>query len=398
MSHTRREFIRYSVAAGAAVALGAVPLARARAANTPSAAKALRILILGGTGFLGPAVVEAARARGHTLTLFNRGRTEKKKEEVYGEPLFPDIEKIYGNRDPDKHALDEDPASPKGLTGLQGDRTWDAVVDTSGYYPRIVRASVELLKDRVKHYTFISSVSVYKDNGTPGGDESREVGSVTDPDVENMGADFSRYGPLKAACEQAAEAAMPGRVANIRPGFIVGRWDTSDRFTYWPVRIDKGGEVLAPGTPNDPIQLIDVRDLGEWIVRCIEQGTTGVFNALGPDTPLKWGDVLAACQKMAANPSTLTWVDAKSLADLDLPPGALPIWLPPEGETAGFHRWRCTKAVAAGLTFRPIDDTVADTLNWWRKLPSGRREGKMRAGIEAEQERAALEKFTGLKR
>lgn len=393
MTTSRRDFVRLSMAAGAAVALGSIPLARVRAATTPTEAKGLKILILGGTGFLGPAVVEAARARGHTLTLFNRGRTEKKKEEVYGEPIFPDIEKIYGNRDPDKNAIDEDANSPKGLKGLEGDRTWDAVVDTSGYYPRIVRASAELLKDRVKHYTFISSVSVYTDNGTPGGDETRAVGTVTDPENENMGADFSRYGPLKALCEQAAEAAMPGRVANIRPGYIVGRWDTSDRFTYWPVRIDKGGEVLAPGTPDDPIQLIDVRDLGEWIVHCIEKNVTGVYNALGPDSSHKWGDVLKACQAVAANPSTLTWIDTKTLGELEFPPGALPIWLPPEGETAGFHRWRCTKSVAAGLKFRPIEDTVGDTLKWWKNLPESRRDAKMRAGIDAEQEATALKKF-----
>ncbi|MBL8746242.1 MAG: twin-arginine translocation signal domain-containing protein [Phycisphaerae bacterium] len=393
MTTSRRDFVRYSVAAGAAVALGSFPVARGADALKTSSGKGLRILILGGTGFLGPAVVEAARARGHTLTLFNRGRTDKRKEELYGEPIFPDIEKIYGNRDPDKHAVDDDPASPKGLVGLEGDRTWDAVVDTSGYYPRIVGASAQLLKDRVKHYTFISSVSVYRDNATPGGDETREVGTIPDPTVEEMGADFSNYGPLKALCEQAAEAAMPGRVANIRPGFIVGRWDPSDRFTYWPVRVDKGGEVLAPGTPDDPIQIIDVRDLGEWIIHCIEHNVTGLYNALGPATPLKWGDVLNACQAAAANPSTLTWVDHEFLAQNGLPPGSLPIWIPPTGEMAGFHRWNCDKSVAAGLKFRSITNTVNDTIAWWRALPESRRNARMRAGIEQEQEAAVLAKW-----
>ncbi len=390
MTTTRRDFVRYSMAAGAVMALGSVRGAHAADEKAAPAGRGLKILILGGTGFLGPAVVEAAKARGHTLTLFNRGRTEKRREELYGEPIFPDIETIHGNRDPDKHAIEDDTTSPKGLVGLEGDRKWDAVVDTSGYYPRIVGASANLLKNRVRHYTFISSVSVYKDNSTPGGDETREVGTIPDTNVETMGADYSNYGPLKALCEQAAEAAMPGRVANIRPGYIVGRWDTSDRFTYWPVRIDRGGEVLAPGTPDDPIQIIDVRDLGEWIVHCIEKNVTGVFNALGPKGSLKWGDVLAACQAVAANPSTLTWTDQKFLSETDLPPGALPIWTPPEGEMAGFHKWNCDKAVAAGLKFRGVKDTVADTLAWWKSLPESRQNGKMRAGINADQESKVL--------
>lgn len=393
MSTSRRDFVRLSLAAGAAMALGAAPRVRAADNAAGKADRQLKILILGGTGFLGPAVVEAALARGHTLTLFNRGRTEKRKEELYGEPVFPDIEKIHGNRDPQKHAVDDDPGSPKGLSGLEGDRKWDAVVDTSGYYPRMVRASTELLKDRVRHYTFISSVSVYRDNGTPGGDEERELSRIEDPTVETMGAQFENYGALKALCEEAAEAAMPGRVANIRPGYIVGRWDPTDRFTYWPVRIDRGGEVLAPGTPEDPIQMIDVRDLGEWIVHCIEKNVTGTFNALGPADSWKWGRVLEACRRAARRESTLTWVDAEFLARNGVPPGALPIWIPPEGEMAGFHRWSCAKAIAAGLTFRPVEDTVADTLAWWRGLPEERRDAPTRAGISAEQESTVLAKW-----
>lgn len=391
MNTTRRDFVRYSMAAGTAMALGSIPFARAEKEVPPGGG--LKILILGGTGFLGPAVVEAARARGHTLTLFNRGRTDKKKQELYGEPVFPDIEKLHGNRDPNKHAVDDDTTSSKGLTELEGDRQWDAVVDTSGYVPRIVGASANLLKDRVKHYTFISSISVYADNSNPGGDETRAVGTMADPTVEEMGAQFQNYGPLKALCEQTAEAAMPGRVANIRPGYIVGRWDPTDRFTYWPVRVDRGGEVLAPGTPDDPLQIIDVRDLGEWIVHCIEKNVTGVFNATGPQRPWKWGDVLAACQKEAKNPSTLTWIDQEFLSANELPPGALPIWIPPQGEMAGFHKWSCDKGVAAGLKFRPIADTVSDTMAWWRTLPASRREAPMRAGIPAEKEAAVLAKW-----
>lgn len=392
---TRRDFVRLSMAAGAAMALGSVPRVRAAGDAAPiGGGKGLKILILGGTGFLGPAVVNAALARGHTLTLFNRGRTEKKKQELYGEPVFPDLEKIHGNRDPDKHAVDDDPSSPKGLAGLEGDRTWDAVVDTSGYVPRIVKASAELLKGRVKHYTFISSVSVYKDNSRPWGDESREVGTMADPTIEEMGAQFENYGPLKALCEQAAEAALPGRVANIRPGLIVGPWDPTDRFTYWPVRVATGGEVLAPGNADDPVQIIDVRDLGEWIVHCIEKSIAGVFNALGPQTGLTIGKVLEACKTASGSDATFTWASAEFLESQQVAPwGHMPVWIPPKGEMAGFHQWKCEKAAAAGLTFRPILDTCKATLDWWSTLPESRRTAKMRAGIDADREAELLKKM-----
>ncbi|MDX2115298.1 MAG: NAD-dependent epimerase/dehydratase family protein [Planctomycetota bacterium] len=384
MHTSRRDFVMLTLAAGAAAVLNGPSLARA--AVEGKAAKPLKILILGGTGFLGPAVVEAARARGHTLTLFNRGRTAKRKEELFGEKVFPDIEKLYGNRDPQKHATDDDPTSPKGLTALEGDRTWDAVVDTSGYVPRIVSASANLLKDRARHYTFISSVSVYTENGAPGGDESRPVGTMKDPTVEEMGLQFENYGPLKALCEQAAESAFPGRALNIRPGYIVGAGDPTDRFTYWPVRASKGGEMLAPGSADDPIQLIDVHDLGEWIVRCIENNTTGVFNALGPQTGLTIGQVLDACVQASENKPQLTWVPGAFLAQKGAGIGMeIPIWLPPEGETAGFHRWKCEKAVAAGLTFRPVSDTVRDLMAWWKTLPE-ERTSKLRAGMTPERE------------
>jgi 2'-hydroxyisoflavone reductase len=392
MTTSRRDFVRLSLAAGAAISMGRLPAVRA--GGSAPGVKGLKILVLGGTGFLGPAVVHAALARGHTLTLFNRGRTDKKKQELYGEPVFPDLEKIHGNRDPDKHAVDDDPTSPKGLSGLEGGRTWDAVVDTSGYVPRIVKASAELLKDRAGHYTFISSVSVYKDTGTPGGDETRECGVMADPTVEEMGASFENYGPLKRLCEQAAEAAFPGRCANIRPGLIVGPWDPTDRFTYWPVRVARGGEVLAPGTADDPIQLIDVRDLGEWIVRCIEKNVTGEFNALGPPSGLTMGRVLDACKAAAKNDATFAWANAEFLEANQVAPWSdMPVWTPPAGDMAGFHRWNCAKSMAAGLTFRDINDTCAATLEWWRTLPESRRNAPMRAGVTAEREAELLAKL-----
>jgi 2'-hydroxyisoflavone reductase len=336
----------------------------------PEAKKSL--LVLGGTGFLGPAVVEAARARGWSITLFNRGKTRP--------GLFPDIEKLKGNRDPNKD---------EGLKALEG-RTWDAVVDTSGYVPRIVSASAELLAKNVKHYIYISSISVYKDNSVPGIDESAVVGTMADPKVETMGKEFENYGPLKALCEQAAEKAMPGRVANVRPGYIVGPEDPTDRFTYWPVRAARGGEMLVPGTPDDPIQVIDVRDLGAWLVMLAANETMGVFNAVGPDAPLTMGHVLEACKK-AANPTDLqyTWVSNKFMKDAPGEPIDMPIWAPFEGDTKGFHQVNGKKAIATGLKCRAIEPTVVDTLAWWKTLPEERR-AKMRAGLKPEQETELL--------
>jgi 2'-hydroxyisoflavone reductase len=327
----------------------AATLAAGTVASAAPAAK--RILILGGTGFLGPATVEAARARGHQLTLFNRGKTRP--------DLFPDIEKLHGDRDPNKG---------EGLKALEG-RRWDAVVDNSSYFPRLTAASAKLLAPNVKHYVLISTLSVYADNGTEGQDETGKVATIADPKVEKITE--QTYGALKALCEQAAEAAMPGRVAVVRPGYIVGPDDPSGRFTYWPVRIDRGGEVLAPGAPSDPVQFIDVRDLGAWLIALVENGTTGVFNALGPRNRLAWGDLLKACQRATPNKSDLRWVPgawiAKQGEDL------FPIWAPYQGDTRGFHMWQNARAVQAGLTFRPYAETVKDTLAWYKTQGEGQR-------------------------
>lgn len=361
MRSTRRTVLKMSAAAAAGLALGVAPLT---ALARPRRPQGLKILILGGTGFLGPAVLEAARANGHTVTLFNRGRTERRKP-----GQFDEVEKLYGNRDPKLRADDADPQSPQGLSALEGDRQWDAVVDTSGYVPRIVKASTELLRDRVKHYTFISTISVYAKNDTPDADESAALATMADPTSENVQA---HYGALKALCEGAAEEAMPGRVANIRPGFIVGPGDPTDRFTYWPVRASKGGVMLAPGDPAWPVQCVDVRDLAAFIITCIEQNATGAFNATGPAEPLGFGAFLNACggaaKTLGHTPATPEWVDFEFLQQQGVSPGGdLPIWVPPVGEVAGFHKVSVAKALAAGLTFRPIADTCRDTLEWWPK-------------------------------
>jgi 2'-hydroxyisoflavone reductase len=302
----------------------------------------LKILILGGTGFLGPHVVESARKRGHTLTLFNRGKTHPE--------LFPDLEKLQGDRN-------------GKLDALKG-RKWDGVVDTSGYVPRIVRMSAELLKES-GHYVFVSTVSVYPKMDAEDADESTPVATIADEANENV---RENYGALKALCEKAAEAAMPGRVANVRPGLIVGPGDETHRFTYWPVRVRDGGEVLAPGKPEYTMQIIDVRDLADLIVTMIEQKTSGVYNAIG--TPIPMEKVLTTSKAVAKSDATFTWVNEEFLAGQKLQPWAhIPAWYPPaEGKTK-VSVVSNARALAKGYKESPLDVTVRDLLAWYATLP-----------------------------
>lgn len=375
MSATRREFLHISALAATAAALGpgallsraAPPEAKSSAdgASTGKSDRPLKILILGGTGFLGPAIINAARPRGHTLTLFNRGKTNPH--------LFPELEKLRGDR------------KTKDLSSLAG-RDWDVVCDDCGYIPRHIREMADVLKGHVNHYIFISSVSAVGEKLTPNSDETTPVTTMPDETVEDVRA---HYGALKALCEKAAEEAFPGRTTNIRPGLIVGPEDPTDRFTYWPVRIDRGGEVLAPGEPADPVQVIDVRDLGEWIVRVMEQRTFGIYNALGPEQTLTIGRMLEACRKASSNEAKLTWVNADFLEQQKVEPwGDMPVWVPPRGASAGFGQISNRKAVRQGLKFRPIDQTAADTLAWFKAQPAERQ--KLRAGISSEREAEVL--------
>jgi 2'-hydroxyisoflavone reductase len=303
------------------------------------------ILVLGGTNFLGPHVVTTALARGHTVTLFNRGKTHTE--------LFPDVEKLRGDRDGQLDAL-------KG-------RSWDAVVDTSGFVPRIVKMSAELLAPNVKQYLFVSTISVYKQPSTPNMDESGPLETTPEPESEDVP---KYYGALKVLCEKAAETAMPGRVTTVRPGLIIGPGDPTGRFTHWPSRCADGGEVLAPGDGSTPVQYIDGRDLGDWIVHLIEQGTFGTFNALGPDKKITMREVLDGCNAAGGNKAKLTWVDWKFLEKQDVGPWAeMPMWIPTE-EDPGFGTMANARAVKAGLTFRPIGDTAKDTLAWLAALPA----------------------------
>jgi 2'-hydroxyisoflavone reductase len=339
-------------------------------------ARPLKILVLGGTGFLGPQFVEAARAHGHTLTLFNRGKTNP--ERFAGED-YRDVEQLHGDRKTDMKAL-------------EGDRRWDAVLDTSAYLPADVTRSTQLLGKHVGQYVIVSTISVYARTDTPGQDESAPLVELADPTVTEITGET--YGGLKALCEKAAQAQMPGRVTVVRPGLIVGPGDTTDRFTYWPARADRGGEILAPGSAADPTQFIDVRDLAAFLLATIERRHIGIYNADAPAGKLTMGELLSTCREVArergAPASKLTWVPAEFLEAQNVSPWQdMPAWIPAQGEYAGFGRISSARAQAAGLKYRPLRDTVRDTLGYWRGLPEDRR-AKPKAGLSAVREAEVL--------
>lgn len=373
----RRHFLALSTLAAASSTFA--PTILGAADSLRASKKPLRILILGGTGFLGPACTESALARGHIVTHFNRGHMESRRREMGRPSVVPSgVEQLYGNRDPEKTADDNptsgtsaprNPNSPKGLSQLQG-KKWDAVIDTSGYFPRMVRASAELLAPRVRQYVFISSISVYKDNSKPGYDETAGVHTLANPTSEDMGKNYENFGGGKADCERAAEAAMPGRVTNIRPGYIVGLRDPSGRFMYWPARVALGGNMIVPGAPTDPIQLIDVRDLSDWIIHCIEQNQVGVFNATGPDRELSMKGMLEGIRQGVGATAEFHWISLEQLEAHKVSLGRFPLYAPPTGDTAGFHRCSIARALKAGLKFRPVADTAKVTLEWYKSLPA----------------------------
>jgi nucleoside-diphosphate-sugar epimerase len=297
------------------------------------------LLIIGGTVFLGRHLVEAALAHQHHITLFNRGQ--------HNPDLFPQVEILRGDRD-------------GGLGALQG-RHWDAVIDTCGYVPRIVKSSAQLLAGSVQRYVFISTISVYADPPFAGMDETAPLGKLADETVEQITGET--YGPLKALCEGAVEDALPGRTLIIRPGLIVGPHDQSDRFTYWPTRVGRGGEVLAPDEPTRLTQFIDVRDLASWTLSMAESRQTGIYNATGPNYPLTLGELLATCREVTQSDATFTWVSDKFLLDQNVVSFTeLPLWLP--REVAALDAVSISRALSAGLSFRPLAGTVADTWAW----------------------------------
>jgi 2'-hydroxyisoflavone reductase len=326
----------------------------------------MNILILGGTIFLGRHLVDAALVQGHTVTLFNRGKTNS--------DLYPEVEKLRGDR-----------TNIEDLQSLR-DRHWDAVIDTCGYFPHIVQLSAQALADSVERYVFISSISVYGEPPTtPGIDENAPVSQLSGKYLADY-ADES-YGNRKALCEQVIENELPGRTLNIRPGLIVGPYDPSDRFTYWPGRLQRGGTVLAPGRPDAPVQIIDVRDLAEWTIRMVEDKQAGIFNATGPEVPLNMREVLEICRQVAGSPAEFVWVDDEFLLAQGVTPFTdLPLWLP--GAASAMMQVSVAKTLAAGLTFRPLEKTVADTLAWDNSRPMY---SKPLNGISIERESELLE-------
>ena len=354
-------------------------LLKLAAAGTVSAAlpafgrkiKPLKILILGGTRFIGLHMTSLALERGHTLTFFNRGKTHTDK--------FPEIERIKGDRNGQ-------------IDGLK-DRQWDVVIDNSGYVPRHARATAELLAPNVRQYIFTSSVSVYP-NFTEPRDEKSPVGKMPDESVEKI--DENTYGPLKALCEQAAQRALPGRTTVLRPGLIVGPDDNTDRFTWWPARAARGGEFIAPGAPRDPFQVIDARDLAAFTLHAVEKNLTGTYNLVSDVDDFKFGELTDACivaanrrAKPAVKPHA-TFLPADFLEAQKVEPWSeMPVWLPASGEEAAFAGTSNAAALARGLTITPIAKTVDDTLAWHLTRPAEERE-KLKAGIEPEKETRVL--------
>lgn len=349
------------------------PVAVSAASGVSRAKRPLRILILGGTGFTGPQQVRYALARGHQITLFNRGRRPK---EWPGE-----VEELIGDRE------------TGDLRALAG-RTWDACIDNPTSVPHWVRDLGTVLKGKVGQYVFISSVSAYAQTDQPGMTEDAPLAPYTGPDVlretrASLIANMALYGPLKAACEAEAKTWFGASTTIVRPTLIVGPGDDSDRFTYWPVRLARGGEVLAPPR-EDPVQFIDARDLAEWTIRLVEQRAFGAFNGVGPAASLGVGDFLAGIRDALDSTATLVHADNPFLVAQKIRPWAdLPAWVPGAGQTAGFSRVSNVRAVATGLTFRPLATTARDTLAFWNSLPAERR-AQPRAGLSAERETAAL--------
>lgn len=366
MNTTRRNFIKLSAATGATVAFGT-----SSSLFAEKAVKPLRILILGGTGFTGPFQVKYALSRGHKVTTFNRGKThpgESPKE----------VEQLIGDRNGKLDALK--------------DRKWDVVIDNPTTLPAWVRDAGQILKGNADLYVFISTISVYGEVKT-GVDESAPTEKYDGPDpyketMEAMRASgFKTYGPLKALSEKEAEKWFPGKTLVIRPGLIVGPRDETDRFSYWPVRIDRGGDVLAPGSPEDPVQIIDGRDLAEWTIRMVENRETGTFNATGPAKPLGIGRMLDGIKSGLKSNAKFVWASEEFLTQQKVEAWSdMPVWV---GKESGMSRTNISKALNKGLTFRTLEETARDTLAWF-KQQSPERQAKLKAGLTLEREKEVL--------
>ncbi|MEX2526519.1 MAG: NAD-dependent epimerase/dehydratase family protein [Gemmatimonadota bacterium] len=337
-------------------------------AEAPS--RSLRILILGGTTFLGPHQIRYALVRGHSVSTFTRGRTEPT---LFPE-IFRNVEALLGDRRDD-------------LASLEG-REWDVVIDNSATDPDWVRRSAGLLKGQVGSYLFVSTTGVFLPYRTQGIDESVEPRRVDDPDT----GEASSYGVQKALAEDETRQAFPRNHLVIRPHYIVGEGDPTDRFPYWPQRIRRGGTVLVPGRTTDPVQFIDVRDLTEWMIRGLEDGLTGTFNAAGPAAPLSMAEFVYGVQAVTGNPVDWQWISDLDFLDEVGLRYSVP-WVMPRGDTLGMSTILSRKAMDHGLTYRPMADTVQTTLEWWDSVPQERRE-EARFAISQEMEREVLAKWT----
>ena len=365
MNTTRRQFIKLSTAGMFSLAAGPTSLL------ADKSVKPMRILILGGSGFTGPYQVQYALSRGHKVTTFNRGKTHP------GE-LPKEVEQLIGDRNGQLDAL-------KG-------RQWDVAIDNPTTLPVWVRDTAQILKGNVDRYVFTSTISVYQDSKT-GLDEKALLQSYDGADpyketLESMKANgFKLYGPLKVLSEKEAEKWFPAKTLIIRPGLIVGPRDESDRFTYWPVRIDRGGEVLAPGKPEDSVQYIDGRDLAEWTIRMAENEETGIYNATGPAKPIDIDGMLNGMKTALKSNARFTWVDEKFLTDQKVQAWSdMPVWA---GAEDGITRTNISRALSKGLTFRPLDETARDTLAWFKSRPQDR-QAHMKAGLSPQRETEVL--------
>ena len=350
---SRREFVQ-----AATVAVGGLSLAAAGCA----APAPLRILILGGTNFIGPHQVRAAVARGHEVTLFNRGITNP--------DLFPELETLIGDREGD-------------LAALAG-REWDVVIDNPANSPRWVRLSAEALQGSVGKYVFVSSTGVYVPYLTTDIREDAPTDTIEDPETEVV--DGRTFGALKALAEEEARKAFPDGHLVVRPTYIIGPGDPTDRYTYWPVRLSRGGDVLAPGTPDDPMQHMDVRDLGAFMIKAVEDDLAGTMNVVGPREPLTMGGLLERTRDAVGSDATLTWVDAAFLQEHDL--FALTYWTEPAGDYLGMMQVNGDKALAAGFEMRPVEQTARETLEWFNAQAAERQE--LRSGLTPEREMELL--------
>jgi 2'-hydroxyisoflavone reductase len=361
----RRDLMKLGTAAAAGLLLQESASAR------NAAAKPLKVLIFGGTGFIGPHFVRELRGAGHKLTLFNRGKRNP--------GLFPDVETLIGDR------------NVAGYAELLKGRDWDVVVDDSGYFPRQVKASTDILKDQVQHYIFVSSISAYADLTAAGIDEDYKLAPLDDPEAKEITG--KNYGGLKAACEQVVEQTFGARQAVIRPTYIVGPGDHTDRFTYWPWRVARGGEMFAPGTPQDPIQFIDVRDFAEFMRLCVEQRIAGRYNMCNPPGAVTMGDLLETSKRVTQANTKFRWAPLQFLEENKLlESGELTTWWAPTGESAGAALVSSARAVAKGLRFRDVETTVRDLLAWHEQRPADQKQ-KLRAGLTPEREAELLKKL-----